>query len=179
MPLNPNTLANSLELIGSVTNEPSVINGWGNAFVDYMLESSVIGVSPLNATVFDPCKAAMQLAMVGISTPHAETTLTPAASAIVAGIEAFWDVIATQVPATWVLVPFPLSVLLTKPTGLLTEEAKTAFKSSLDVAFTANVVGQLSASASYSAIASVIQTGNLGATVQHETTPTSTIQNVL
>jgi len=166
------TLANILDNLGPVDNEPDVLYNWAIAYTAYMMESAVGGISPADASVFAACETAMKAAMVGIST----TGL--AASKIVAGVKAYWNAIAPAFATIWITAP-PLVSFTSIPTGVLTSGAELAFTNNLIAVFTANTTGELSAVDAYAAVASVIHGNSSGAMVVQGPVPPGTPLPVL
>ena len=171
--MSSNTLATELKKINLETTEAPVKDAWALAYVKYMMESELMGlsISPTAESVFDTSKAVMVTALNGLST--AKTALQ-GTQLLVAAIKAFWVSVLANAATIWIPVPtlVPLPVVL--PAALLTPAAEQALAISLASVFTANMTGGLSESDSVDAIVAVLHPANAGAIVTQNTPPTPT-----
>lgn len=142
MALLSTTLATELKAMDLYDLEADAINAWAAAYKEYMKGATSNGVTIVPVALV-PAEAAMVGALTGLS--------TSGATALQAGIVAFWGAIvpATAWPTVTVITPPPLLA------GL---------GAALTTVFTANMSGALSKDASMDAIATSIHTNSLGGT---------------
>ena len=147
MPLSAAALANELEAMVPVGTEAEAIDNFSGAFEGYFADASVAGV-PTNGGSLTPATTAMKGALVGMSNPGAGAT------AIQAGIVAFWGVVATSAAIIWTLAPVLISA--TPPPGL------GLIAAALEAVFTANIEGELSLTDSVTNVANALHPLQLG-----------------
>lgn len=145
MPLNQDTLATELEAMVPSEDESAAISNLANAFHNYFLESSVLGI-PATPTPLEAAKTAMEGALTGLS--------STSSLAIQTGITAYWGAVTPIAPTVWVTVP-PI-VSATPPPGL------TGISAALDAVFPANTTGELNLADASAAIAAAIHPTQLG-----------------
>jgi hypothetical protein len=134
MPLAQATLAAELLAIAQShpADEASAIQAFADAFHNYMVQSTVLGV-PMVASLGLAAKALMIPAMVGLN--------TASATALQAGVLAYWG--GLNVPGVWVATVPPT----TPPPGAA------GLAAALTPVFAANTAGQLDETASTNALA--------------------------
>lgn len=147
MPLLAPTLASELEAMVPVGTEVEAINNFVGAWEGYFANASVAGV-PTMAGSLTAAATAMRGALVGMSSAGAGAT------ALQAGITAFWGAVVGSAATIWVLAPPVTSA--TPPPGL------GGMGVALEAAFLANINGGLSLTASVTNIANVLHPLQIG-----------------
>ena len=155
MPFSQDTLAQELQKMVPVDNEPAGINNFAEAWEEYFSESTVAGATVVPGTLA-AAPTALKTAMGGVAN-------VDSAKAIADGIDAFWGVVETSAATIWITVP-PLASA-TKPPTLGAIEAAVA------AAGTANIAAKLSLEDSADAIATAIHPNNLGGLAKNTAVP--------
>jgi hypothetical protein len=167
------TLSTELQKMENITDEAVVRNGWADAYRAYMMESSILGISPATPGTLQGARDAMAAALTGISlSPDALT----GAQMIVASLGAFWTVALAAATAIWVTVPPLVPTPFILPAQLL---APPVVAQALAAIFAANTAGQLSEKDSYDAIVGVLHPASAGATVTQAVVPTPLVVPIL
>lgn len=168
MALTKITLATELKKIANGIDEATARAGWAAAFVAYVQESTVLGISPASAAVLSGARSAMDAALVGMATPQAALL---AAQRIVAAMQAFWLAALASGTLVWVTAPVLVPAPFTLPTSLLTPPSALLVSQALAATFTSNTVGSKSKVDCYDALATVLHGACLGATVTQVGSP--------
>ena len=151
MTMTSTKLMTELKGMGLFEDEASAINAWVDAWAEYF-KGSQAGTVPFNVLSIEAPKAAMAGAMDGLS--------TAGASAIQAGITAFWGVLMATPPSY-----YAGATVIAPPPGLPTISAD------LQLVFDNNRDTEATADAAYDAIASDLHTNNSGGTATIAATP--------
>lgn len=147
MALNQDTLRAQLVAMPNVDNEPAARANMASAFDVYFRGASVAPVMAASAAL-TPARTAMQAALVGLSVPG------NGATAIQAGIVAYWGAVVASAAVIWVHSPPVLSV--TPPPSLST------LASVLAPLFTSLTAAKLSKAECCAQLAAAIHTLQLG-----------------
>jgi len=150
-----NTLKSELLSLELFNTEASAISAWANAFRIYF-EDAESNLIPISVPALGTPEAAMKGAMTGLS--------TAGASAIQAGIVAFWGSL-TAAPATY----FAAATVITPPPGL------SGIATALQAIFDTNISSRASKEEAMAAIAGVIHPANLGGTATFPAIPPASI----
>jgi len=126
--------------------EEDAIDNFVAAWEAFFMESSVAGLSPLEAVLLEPALLAMKDEMEGLSEDGAE--------ALKKGIVKFWDTVILTAPLVWVTVPPVLSA-----TGPLLLDT---LPTELEAVFLSNTEGKLDKGPAALAIAGKIYPLQLG-----------------
>lgn len=154
MPLSQATLASEMEAMVPVETEAEGIDNFATAFETYFYDASVLAVTPTPGSLAG-ATTAMKSAMVGVS--------AAGASAIQAGIVAFWGVVAVSAASIWTLAP-PLT-LSTPPPGLA------GIAAALQPVFVSNTASELDLEDACAAIAAALHPTQLGGTATQTGAP--------
>lgn len=161
MTLTATTLASGLETL-EVTDDVNVaIERIATAFTNYMVESSVLGITAEESILAAVPKTAMQGAMSGLNLPNG------AALAMSLGITAFWTAMLGIEITIWTMVP-PVVII---PSSLVAPVGLAGLQVAIQTVFTANTAAALSLSDAATAVANAIHTIQIGATVQTQIPP--------
>lgn len=155
MSLSESTLASELENMIPVETETEGINNFAAAFENYFSNATckTVSVTPGSLTA---ATSALKSAMTGAN--------TDAATAIGAGVAAFWGVVALSAATIWVVAP-PLASAVPPPTlGLIT--------AAVLAAGTGNINAESNLADSAATIATAIHPSNLGGLGVDTTIPT-------
>lgn len=158
MPMASATLASGLSGMSPVDNEAGAISNFVSAWDSYFAQSQV-GAVVATPGSYAAGLTAMQSSMAGLSTSG------NAATAIQAGVIAFWSTIAALATTIWITAPIVLVPPIVPPPGL------SGIGAALQAAFTSNTSGSASLADSANAIATAIHAANLGALVPGSTPP--------
>ena len=142
MPLVPTALASAMEAMTPTDQEAIAIQNFAGAWETYFKDAATMGV-PTTPGSLAGAKSAMIGAMSGLS--------TAGATAILAGITAFWGVVAGASASIW---PGTLSAV--PPPGLA------GIPAALVPVFAANTAGNLAIDPAMQAIAGAIHPTQLG-----------------
>lgn len=142
MVMSPTTLGGELANMVPTDQEIEAIQTFADAWEKYM-GGSAAGPVPAVPGSFAGAKGSMIGAMSGIS--------TTGATAIAAGIAAFWGVVATSAATIW-----PPALSATPPPGL------SGIAAVLAAVLVANTVGELSLVDATNAMAAAMHPANLG-----------------